>query len=312
MARFTTDGAPYYNYRLNRNGKLKWFGKQEKAYSTDRLARIIDRLISRWADEPWFVYYAPFAPHTPRQPAARHRDRLTDLPPHRPPSYLGSLKGKPRWLAKERGSVWAIKGEPANTDRRRIRQLQTLLAVDEAVAALSDRIEALGLTENTLVVFTSDNGQAWLEHWLRFKNYPYEEAIRVPLVVRYPKRVHVPRRVEELVQPIDFYPTFAELAGVAGQPGLGRSLLPFLEGREVDWRDDILLEHFSGAGIDPSIGVRTKRWKLIETDARKGGVTPELYDLENDPYEQHNLAAAPEHADRVERLRERARELAGQ
>lgn len=177
------------------------------------------------------------------------------------------------------------------------------------MGAFSNQLEALGLTDNTLVLFTSDNGFPWLEHWLILKNYPYEESIRVPLAIRYPRMIHVPRKLDLLVQPIDFYATFAELAGIAGEPTNGESLVPLLEGRDVEWRDEILLEHFWGAGIDPSRGVRTSRWKLVETQADKG-ITLELYDVQADPYELKNVAEDPAHAELIERLKVRMNELA--
>lgn len=309
---FLQNNDLYLDYSLAVNGKgVPYRTSKDKHYSTDVLARRALRVIGDWANDRWFMYWAPFAPHMVPVPASRHRGALADLPAHRPPSYLSKGEGKPWWVAGERILSLRRKNEPAATDERRIKQLETLLAVDEAVDAFSQLLENLGLTDNTLFVFTSDNGQMWLEHGLILKNYPYEESIRVPLIARYPKLIHVPRRNDDFVQPIDFYPTFAELAGISGEVVNGQSLVPLLESRDVDWRDAIFLEHFEGAGVRPSQAIRTKRYKLIETDAKRG-VNLELYDLEEDPFELENLADDPAQAERIEDLKRRLAKLAAE
>jgi arylsulfatase A-like enzyme len=308
---FTQDGNDgsgrlYYNYDLNENGVIRTYGSAPADYSTDLLRDRALAVMRSWRDGPWFIEVAFFAPHDEAFPADRHRGAFAGIAPHRPPSYLESdLTDKPNWLGTQKFFVLATESEPEATDQRRIDQLETLLAVDEAVAALSQDLEALGLTDNTLVVFTSDNGFMWLEHWLRLKNYPYEESLRVPLLMRYPKLIPAPRQASELVQSIDFYPTFAGLAGIPGEPVNGRSLVPLLRGDSVGWREDILFEHFHHiGGIDPHAGVRTQRWKLIETEA-SGGVTTELYDLEADPYELDSVANEPENAAVIAQLQAR-------
>lgn len=308
---FLSKGSLYYGYALNVNGRISRVGKTEEHYSTDYLARHSEQVVAEWADRPWFVYYAPFAPHKPPVPARRHEGRFEKLAPWRPPSHNAKPEGKPKWVAVQHGLALRNEKEPEATDIRRRRQLESLLAVDEAVGALSDLLEDLGLTDNTVVVFTSDNGQPWLEHGLILKNYPYEESIRVPLAIRYPKLAHLPRKVSAFVQPIDFYPTFAALAGIEPPRLNGESLVPFLEGRRVPWRKDILIEHFEGAGIHPSRGVRNQRWKLIETDAPTG-ITLELYDLKADPYELHNLAGDSAHASTIEALQARVSALSAE
>ncbi len=298
-------GRLYYNYHLNENGALRKYGSDPADYSTDLLGGRARSLIAAWRSRPWFIELSVFAPHPKPIPADRHIGAYGGVPPHRPPSYVElDLSDKPSWLGIERFYVQLTPSEPAATDARRIDQLETLLAVDEVVASLSDQLEALGLTDNTLVVFTSDNGVLWLEHWLRLKNYPYEEAVRVPLLMRYPKFIHTPRQESRLVQSIDFYPTFAQLAGVAGPPVNGRSLVALLRDEAFGWREDILLEHFGAGTTDPSQALRTKDWKLIDTDA-SAGVTAELYDMNADPYELDNLADEPAHAALIGQMRAR-------
>jgi len=317
---FMSDQGPlglYYGYRLNTNGVEATYGLDAGGapipaeYSTDLLRDRALALVGDWQNEPFFVEYAPFAPHTPSVPAERHAGTLAGLPAWRPPSYQeADLSGKPAWVRQQAFFQILSGNATERTDAIHIAQLETLLAVDEAVAALSDELEARGLTDNTMVLFTSDNGFLWLEHWLTLKNYPYEESVRSPLVVRYPLLVPAPRTVDAFVQSIDFYPTFAELAGVPTPSVNGRSLVPLLLGEvPVGWREEILLEHWApGAGIDTSVGVRTAQWKLIETDATSGVVT-ELYDLTIDPYELANVAVSPANAGILADLRARLQVL---
>lgn len=297
-------GRLYYNYTLNENGTARFYGSEPQNYSTDVLRNRALALVAQWRDEPWFIEVAFYAPHAEAFPAPRHAGSFAGLAPHRPPNHReADVSDKPRWVSDQAYVAAFGGGEPGQTDARRIAQLATLPAVDEAVAALADALEASGLADNTLLLFTSDNGYMWLEHWLRLKNYPYEESLRVPLLIRYPKLAPAPRISAELVQPIDFYPTFVELAGIPGEQVNGRSLVPLLRGDATGWRDTILIEHFHHVGgIDPSAGVRTHRWKLIETDASQG-VTTELYDLLADPYELENVAGDPANAEVLADLR---------
>ncbi|MBM4268703.1 MAG: sulfatase [Deltaproteobacteria bacterium] len=297
----------YFNYTLNENGTLVTYGASPEEYSTDLLGRRAIELMERWRGEPFFVEVALYAPHLAATPAPRHDGAFEGITPHRPPNHMeADISDKPKWVGTSRGLVALAGNEPGAMDRWRISQLETLLAVDEAVESLSDSLEELGLTDNTLLLFSSDNGYAWLEHWLTLKNYPYEEAIRIPQLLRYPKRVHAPVWRAELVQHIDLYPTFAELAGITSHPPVdGRSLVPLLGDDVVPWREEILIEHLSTAAFtDPSSGVRTHQWKYIETDADEG-VVRELYDLVADPFELTNVYGDPANAAVVSDLQAR-------
>ncbi len=295
----------YYNYFLSTNGTSALYAPldglgvptRRHEYSTDLLRDRALALIDSWAEERFLLEYAPFAPHTRAVAADRHVGVFAGAPLHRPPNHMPTdLSGKPAWVSTNKSLQQLGGGQPEATDARRIEMLETLPAVDEAVASISERLEAQGLTDNTLVAFTSDNGYHWLEHWLTLKNYPYEESIRVPLAIRYPLLAPAPRMRTELVQSIDFYPTFAELAGIPGAPVNGRSLVPLLDDTATSWRQEILIEHFGQPPLlAPSTGIRTHDWKLIRTDA-PAGVTLELYDVTNDPFEMDNVAGEPGNA----------------
>lgn len=283
-------GGSYFGSRLNVNGAVRELAAD--AYSTDVMgARVVDFIGDHVAD-PFFVVYAPYAPHDPFEPAPRHAGAFASLPPHRPPSWRErDLDLKPNWV---RFFSRIVDDEGARRrDAQRLQELETLLAVDESVGAITDALERHGLTDQTLVVFASDHGIHWGEHWTGTKFTSYEESIRMPLLLRYPARLPSPRVEDALVANVDLAPTFAALAGVS-LPGVdGRSLLPLLDrADDGGWREEIAIESTGGLITAPSRALRTARWKYIEVETT-GGVDRELYDLDADPYEISNLAYAP-------------------
>lgn len=285
-------GGEFYGPRLNDNGVVRTLGGNR--YSTDWLRNEAVRFINRTANDPFFLMYTPFAPHSPALPANRHVGDLVSYPLHRPPSFLDDVSGKPGWVQFYKSIA------PPNIadliDGYRQRELETLLSVDEAVDKILERLEKLGLTDNTVVVFTSDHGILWGEHWLRQKFNPYEESIRVPYTVRYPRRYPLPATRSQMVLNQDLAPTFAEFASAAAPPDLdGVSLVPLLDSAANPWREEFLIETLGEFITRPSDSVRTESFKYIDTNAATG-VTQELYDLVADPYEQTNLASNPAYA----------------
>ena len=283
--------ALYYDYTLNENGTLVAYGHTTDDYSTDLLAARVLRFITAKADRPFFAVYAPTAPHEPAIAAERHLGRFAGIEPWRPPNWCEpDVTRKPRWV-RFQATITTPEGI-ANTDASRTRQLETLLAVDEAVGRILAKLERLGLTDQTLVAYTSDNGYHWREHWWNWKLTAYEEAIRVPLAVRLPVLVPLPRAIDALALNIDLAPTFVELAGRPIPASVdGRSLLGALAG--APWRDDFLFEHWGTLIVKPNVGIRTTRWKYIRTTTDG---FEELYDLAADPYELENRAGDPAYA----------------
>jgi len=163
--------------------------------------------------------------------------------------------------------------------------------VGRVVAALRDR----GDLDRTIVMFTSDNGFLWGEHRLQSKTWPYEESIKVPLVVRVPWIDHAVTE-PRLVTNLDFAPTLAEMAGTRpGLPQDGRSMVPLLRREPVDWRTDFLFEWqgrnvIAGRGPPRYLGLHTARYVFVEYTPTKH----ELYDLQRDPYQLENLAGRPD------------------
>ncbi len=183
-------------------------------------------------------------------------------------------------------------GWTATVDAYRRGQYETLLSVDRAVGGLVRALSETGRLDNTMIVFTSDNGSAWGEHrWLN-KQTPYEESIRVPMVVRYPPLGPKPRTVPQLALNIDLAPTFADLAGVETPRVDGRSLVPLLAGSPTPWRNAFLIEHafIGGTLAVPSYcAVRSTH----ELYAVYSTGEEEYYDMATDPFQESNLAGNP-------------------
>lgn len=175
--------------------------------------------------------------------------------------------------------------------------MKVLKSLDDNVGRLLDYLDESGLAENTLVVYTSDQGFYMGEHGWFDKRFMYEESFRTPLVMRMPGGVH--GDIAEMVQNIDYAPTFLELAGVPVPDDIqGVSLLPLLKGgHPADWRRSLYYHFYEYPAehmVKRHYGVRNDRWKLIHfyNDIDQW----ELYDLQEDPHELRNLYDLPEYA----------------
>jgi N-acetylglucosamine-6-sulfatase len=282
----------YYDYTTNENGHLVHHGRSVSDYSTTYLAnRAIDFI--RNAPEPFFLYFAPHAPHAPPVPAPREPHAFEDLPLYQAPSANEPDVSDKPWHGLHPPLSTTVMGRLQ--DQRR-KALATLLEVDRAVGAIIHALVVKGALKNTIMAFTSDNGLMWGEHRLRGKVWPYEESIRVPLIVRTPWEDRPGRYDSHLVLNIDLAATFSELAGVP--PGLlqdGLSLVPLLRNVHVrSWRDAFVVEFLgtdqrSIRGPPRFRGIRTSRYLYIEYEIG----WRELYDLRRDPHELQNLAGLP-------------------
>ena len=281
-------------------------------------------LRDRPRDQPFCLLYQFKSPHRSWMPAPRFARMYEDIEIPLPRTFEDKLAGRPDAL---RRAEMAIADMPDFRDRgvdpalppdeRKRRNLQhlvknyyrVLLSVDENVGRLLEALDRDGLTENTIVVYTSDNGFFLGEHGLFDKRLMYEPSIRVPMLIRFPSRVS--RGVVDrshMVLNIDVAPTLLELAGVP-VPGWmhGRSLVPILSGQaSAPWRDAFLYEYYEYPAehcVRKHRGVRTSRWKLMHFWEQPEEW--ELYDLSSDPDEVNNLAGRREHARTVRELRAR-------
>jgi N-acetylglucosamine-6-sulfatase len=280
-------------------------------YATDvLLAKALDFLDDS-AGQPFFLYVAPYAPHAPFCAAPGDENLFASLPGYRPPNWNAEPSpDAPLWVQ----NICPMgPNKQNNIDNDRRKQLASLQAVDRGVGAILDKLVALGQDQNTLIVFTGDNGYSWGSHCHRPKRCPYEECSHVPMIVSYPP-LTTPARVDtRLALNLDIAFTFAEAAGLVPPVQQdGRSMLRLLDDVEPTWRTDFLYEQWLDGDpedndtVPPTLAcVRNEQFKWIEYET---GET-ELYDLVADPYELQNLTNDAGHADVKAELQTRLRQL---
>ncbi len=182
---------------------------------------------------------------------------------------------------------------------------KTLRSLDDSVGETLDYLDKSGLLENTLVIYTSDQGFYMGEHGWFDKRFMYEQSLGTPLVMRLPEGFERRGVIDELVQNIDYAPTILDIAGVAVPSDMqGRSLVPLLMGDEVKWRKAIYYHFYEYPAehmVKRHYGVRDERYKLIRFyyDVE----TWELYDLESDPDEMHNIYSNEQNQEIIKNLK---------
>lgn len=189
--------------------------------------------------------------------------------------------------------------------------LATVQSIDDNVGRFLDALDAAGLRDNTIVVYTSDQGFFLGEHGLYDKRFMYEESLRVPFLVRWPAVIKPGTRTDAMALNVDFAPTFLEAAGVPVPADMqGRSLLPVWRGQTpADWRTSMYYRYYHDPGDHNTAqhyGVRTRTHKLIHYWKSDEW---ELFDLEHDPHELHNLYGQPGHERLADELKAELRRL---
>jgi N-acetylglucosamine-6-sulfatase len=285
----------YFNYDINNNGTTRHYGSTNSDYKTDVLSSQTQRFIGASAAQgtPFFAYVAPIAPHEPATPAPRDLQAYDGLKGPRLPSFNEpDVSDKPPWIRQlPRISAERIR-KMDNLSEKRAESLQ---AVDDMVAGVVGTLRNEGVLRNTYIVFTSDNGFSRGEHRIPTEKYrPYEENIRVPLLVRGPG-IAAGSTTKKLVLNTDYLPTFTELAGAPTPLYVdGRSLVPVLDGSAPAWRSAILIEGPQYSSAPPYRGIRTlgthRQRKYVEY---VGSSAREMYYLGADPYERFNKSAPP-------------------
>jgi arylsulfatase A-like enzyme len=312
-----TDSAyASYDYQVNHNGQIEEYGSSPEDYITDvmleRAVAFISETTTLSSTQPFFLAFNVYAPHSPARPAPRHSGLFPDAKAPRTPSFDEQDVGDKPPFMQSAPPLTAEQIEQMDALYRA--RLQSLQAVDEAVATLVQALEDTGQLDNTYIVFFSDNGFHMGQHrMVSGKGMPYEEDIRVPLIIRGPGvRKNAVR--DELASIIDLAPTFAEIAGTQMSNLVdGRSLLPLLGIRwpGTAWRQSLLLEHYAApsaqenellsASLEPPdpgdlqreelkqtlpdyTGLRTARYAYIQ----RIGAARELYDIVNDPSQLEN------------------------
>lgn len=267
---------------------------KKTGYMTDLLSDYAVEFVNRKRDKPFALYLAHKAVHGPFTPAERHARLFENDRIERLPSAKDTLEGKPA-LRRETPDPNRARAGGGPADEVIKNQLRCVAAIDEGVGKLLAALEAARQLDNTLVLFTSDNGYFWGEHGLGDKRAAYEESIRIPMVARFPKRIRPGTVISDLVLNTDVAPTMLDLGGASIPKTVqGRSMAPLFGGKAKGWRNGFLCEYFEERNF-PRIpsweAARNKRWKYIHYTGLEG--MDELYDLQSDPHEMKNLIAEP-------------------
>lgn len=311
---------------LNVNGRVI----KTTGYVTDVLSQHALEFLRARRAKPFLLYFAHKAVHpdtTQRPdgslsdpaastfvPAERHKNLYADAKVPRRPNALKPPESKPALLRKVEG-LPPLSPETGSSDGVIKNRLRMLTGVDESVGELLKELEATGQLERTLIVFMSDHGYWYGEHGLSVeRRLAYEEGLRIPLFIRYPRLIKAGTRRNQMVLTLDLAPTLAAVAGATAPAGLhGKSLVPLFAENGPALRDAFLIEHFS-ENVFPRTrkmgyqAVRTEGWKYIHYVDLPD--SDELYDLNRDVFEMRNLIASPGAAGELAKMKaELARQL---
>jgi arylsulfatase A-like enzyme/predicted aspartyl protease len=258
--------------------------------------------LKREKEKPFLLCLGFKAPHGPRTAPERLKERFAGKEARPAPNAAHA----PPFLEREEYSTPAARNRNAKSAKKGTRAalappgaeglrtyFRQIAAVDENVGRVLAALDELKLAETTVVVFTSDNGYYLGEHGLGDKRTAYEESMRIPLLLRYPKlgAAAKGKTIDAMALNIDLAPTFLDFAGVSAPKEMqGRSWRPLLEGGAVEWRKAFFYEYFYERNFraPPVLGLRTETAKLIRYPGFESWT--ELFDLEKDPYETRNLA----------------------
>ncbi|MCS6866488.1 MAG: sulfatase-like hydrolase/transferase [Gemmataceae bacterium] len=315
----TVDGYPADNY-------TKWAVEYIRGQHRDKT-------------KPWFLWLCYGSIHGPSKPAARHKGLYKDAKVPRPADLLGPWPDKPdylqntlAWRQADDGKVYArpsgekvgdvAQGRQGVEFEAWVRQMNECVpAIDEGVGELIKALQETDQLANTLVIYTADQGFAMGEHGMRMKVAPYEATYRSPLIISMPGTVAEGQVCQQVVNAPDLVATFHALAGIKPAVELhGRDITPLLKNPKAAWNHPCLYEH-TGDRYGHDVAQLLQRqpekaiyqrvpyytavivggWKYVRY--LQPGVPEELYDLNNDPEEMKNLAAAVVHAEKLAQMR---------
>lgn len=297
---------------LNINGKQQTI----QGYVTDILIDQSLQFINQKREQPFLLYLAHKALHpnvVQRDDgstsniaqggfvaADRHKGMYDSVLFNRRPNYNIPPLNKPA-LSRKIDGLPPLSAETSTKEKTIRERSEMLMAVDEGLGAILKALENKGELDNTIIIFTSDHGYWYGEHCLdEERRLAYEEAIRIPMLVRYPSLIKAGSTNEQMVLSIDLAPTLLDIAGVtAGNPIQGKSWVPIFNETVNDWRKSFLVEYYSDIVFPRMLNmgykaVRNQQYKYIHYVDLEG--MNELYDIISDPYELHNLIDDPEMA----------------
>ncbi len=280
----------YLNWYASDNGTRAFHGATDADYSVDVLAqKSVDFINGTPATKPLFLWFSPPAPHDPAYPPTRYASACADLAPLRSPNVAVIGPNEPTWV---RNLKWSASRQ-AKSDTLMVNRCRVLMAVDDAVGRIVATLQSSGRLSNTLIVFASDNGWSAGSHRYQAKRVPWNESLRVPLIMRWDGHITPGSHESHVAVNIDWPETFADAAGVTIPSDVeGHSLLPELSGGSPA-RTDFLTEAYnptwsptSGDVVPNFCGVRSAGWLYVKYTTGE----EQLYNEAADPYEMNNLA----------------------
>jgi arylsulfatase A-like enzyme len=337
MGEENDDRRPGFDYFVTHRGQGQYFNNTFRFNGGERRVvegyythvvtdMAIDWLAQREPNRPFYLHVGHKAPHSFYYPEPRYERLFEDLD-IRYPLTAFQLDDNPAWFRKRLDTWHGIYGpifgyrkqfpdrsaEGVLAFANMVRAYRaTIQSVDDSVGRIYDHLERIGELDNTLFIFTSDNGILEGEHGMVDKRTMHEPSIRLPLVVRYPRLTppHMPKVIDEQVLTIDFAPSILDICGAEPLPKVhGRSWKRLVQTGDPGWRTSWYYEYNYEKQFPytPNVrGVRTSRWKYIRYPHGDGGPDrhmAELYDVRSDPNETRNLINEPGYATLIAELR---------
>ncbi len=314
----------YFDPVLIEQGQRKTYPGYTTDIITDLATQFIDR---RPADKPFFLMYHHKAPHRNWQPDEKYRKQFENFDVPIPATFDDDYKGK---ADAARQATMRIDVDLNDNDlklkppaglsgaalkrwkyQRYMRDyLACVASVDANLGLFLNWLDQQGLAENTIVIYTSDQGFFLGEHNFFDKRFMYEESLRMPFLIRWPGKIKAGSVSKGMILNVDFAPMMLDAAGLKVPADMqGRSFLPLLSGRVPrDWRTSMYYRYYHPGhhNVAAHYGVRTQRYKLIFFNKLKQW---ELYDLQQDPREMNNVYSNPAYVKTVEQLKRELQRL---
>ncbi|MFD1062263.1 sulfatase [Winogradskyella litorisediminis] len=340
----------YWNPTYNINGEDKKVEGYSTNLSTDFAMEWLEN--ERKKDDPFMMVLQYKAPHRPWEPDTKYEQLWEDIEMPYPSNFNDDYKGReltagdtemtmdyfsrrdmkfeePKGLQGKEKLKWAFYGakpgeivqpEGMTAEEGKKWRYQTYIkdylacvkSVDDNIGRVLKYLDDNNLTENTVIVLTSDQGFYLGEHGFFDKRFIYEESLRMPFMVRYPKMIKPESVNNDIITNIDFAPTLLELANIdTTQKMQGESFVPILEGDTPnDWKQAMYYHYYEFPywhHVQPHYGIRTQKYTLAHFYYNID--VWELYDLEKDPQQMNNVINDPQYASVVSELKEQLKDL---
>ncbi len=307
----------FFNSTLHVNGKEE----QYEGFSDDILADLASERIREMSklSQPFCLFVGLKSPHLPFSYPERYKEYLNDVQIPEPENIDEDFDESGRAPIMKTNVIMVRTfqgGIPhfGSWDNYVKSYYRSSQALDDAVGTILDAIDEAGITNETIVIYSSDQGYTLGEHGMTEKHYAYEQVMHIPMIIRYPEVIQSGIASSAMVLNIDVAPTVLDYCGVQAHPDMtGESWKPLLEakGEKVSgWRNDFMFEYWDYRPILPSqLAVRSEKYKLITYQDHP---EQELYDLEKDPKENQNVISDPEYVEVATDMQKRLQRLIGE